>query len=175
MPFFCVRETVLERSLCVTQTLDPGGKAWGRHVQQDVGTIHPVDRRDHGVKALGGPSLTTEMLLDTCMQKFYGPAHPVPHDPLACRGPQSIAGTIRAATIRSVAPCSTHQRDLAHRAPGACGVSDATVQSLAFLPMHRQTHGVPREPAMTTEKRVDVAPLLRVRSGQSERFRWDTA
>src|SRR5229473_6796810 len=159
MPFFFVRETLLERSLFVTHTLDPGGKAWGRHVQQDVGTIHPVDMRDHGVKAMGGHILKTEILLDTFMKKFYGPAHPVPHDNLACRGPQIIAGKILAATIRSVAQFGTHQLDLAHIAQIARGVSDAKVHSLAFVPIRCQTNGVPFEPAMTTEKRGNGAPL----------------
>ena len=42
-------------------------------------------------------------------------------------------------------------------------MSDAKVHSFACIPMRRQTNGVPLEPAMTTEKRVDVAPLLRLR------------
>src|SRR5881397_2973415 len=41
--------------------------------------------------------------------------------------------------------------------------------------MRRQTYGVPLEPAMTAEKRVNVAPLLRGGGGQSERFRFDAA
>ena len=41
--------------------------------------------------------------------------------------------------------------------------------------MRRQTNGVPLEPAMTAEKRVNVAPLLRGEGGQSQRFRFDTA
>src|SRR6266705_1575930 len=102
---------------------------------------------DHGVKAMGGNLLKTEVLLDTFMKKFYGPAHPVPCYNLACGGPEIIAGKILAATIHS----------------------------LAFVPTRRQTNGAPLEPAMTTEKRVDVAPLPRLRGGQSERFRFDTA
>jgi hypothetical protein len=89
---------LLELSLFVTNTLDPGGEAWRRHVQQDVGTIHPVDMRDHGVKSMGGHILKPEMLLDLFMKKFHGPAQPVSHDNLACRGPQIIAGKILAAT-----------------------------------------------------------------------------
>jgi hypothetical protein len=54
-------------------------------------------------------------------------------------------------------------------------VSDAHIHSLTFVPTRRQTNGVPLEPAMTTEKRVDVAPLLRLRGAQSARFRFDTA
>jgi len=88
-------------------------------VQQDVRTIHPVDMRDHGVKAMGGHLLKTEMLLDTFVKQFHGPAEPVPHDNLACRGPQIIAGKILAATIRSVAQFRTHQLDLAYIAQGA--------------------------------------------------------
>ena len=41
--------------------------------------------------------------------------------------------------------------------------------------MRRQTYGVPLEPAMTAEKRVNVAPLLRGEGGQSQRFRFDAA
>src|SRR5882672_1419021 len=56
----------------------PRGETGRCHVQQDVGTIHPVDMGDHGVKAMGGHLLKTEMLLDTFMKKFYSPAHPIP-------------------------------------------------------------------------------------------------
>src|SRR5262249_35211383 len=130
---------------------------------------------DHGVKAMGGHLLKTEMLFDTFMKQFYGPAHPVPGHNLACGSSQIIAGKILAATILSVTPFGTHQLDLAHMAQVARGVSDAKVHSLAFVPMRRQTHGVPLEPAMMTEKRVDVAPLSRLRGGEIERFRFDAA
>src|SRR5438552_18335588 len=99
--------------------------------------------RDHGVKAMGGHLLKTEVLLDTFMKKFYGPAHPVPCDNLACGGPEIIAGKILAATIRSVAQFRTHQLDLAHIAQGAWGVSDANIHSLAFVPTRWQTDGPP--------------------------------
>src|SRR6266536_5375898 len=144
-------------------------------MKQDVRTIHPVDMRDHGIKSMGGHILKTEILLDALMKKFYGPAEPVPHDNLPCRGPQIIAGKILAATIRSVALFGTHQLDLAYIAQIARGVSDAKVHSLAFVPMRRQTNGVPLEPAMTAEKRVNVAPRLRFGGGQIERFRFDAA
>jgi len=175
MPFFFVRKTLLELSLFVTKTLDPGGETWRRHVKQDIGTIHPVDMSDHGVKSMGGHIFKTEILLDTFMKQFHGPAQPVSHDNLACRGPQIIAGKILAATIRSVAQFGTHQLDLAHVAQRARGVSDANVHSLALVPIRRQTNGVPLEPAMTAEKRVNVAPLLRGEGGQSERVRFDAA
>ena len=93
--------------------------------------------RDHGVKSMGGHILKTEMLLDTFMKKFYCPAQPVPHNNLACRGPQIIAGKIFAATIRSVAQFGTHQLDLPHVAQRARGVSDANVHSFAFVPIRR--------------------------------------
>jgi hypothetical protein len=130
---------------------------------------------DHGVKAMSGHLLQTAMLLDTLMKKFYGPAPPVPYNNLACRGPQIIAGKRLAATLRSVPPCGTHQLALPHVAQRARGVADANVRSLAFVPMRRETHGVPLEPAMTAEKRVDVTPLLRVRGSQSERLGLDAA
>src|SRR2546422_6702965 len=126
--------------------------------------------RHHGIKAMGGHLLKTERLLDTFMKKFHGPTHPVPGHNLACGGPQIIAGKIRAATIRSVTPFGTHQLDLAHRAQGARGVSDAKVHALAFVATRRQTNGVPLEPAMTTEKRVDVAPLSRCAGGEIKRL-----
>src|SRR6266571_9355738 len=131
--------------------------------------------RDHGVKAMGGHLLKTEILLNALMKKFYGPAEPVPRHNLAYRGPQIIAGKILAATIRSVALFGTHQLDLAYRAQVARGVSDAKVHSLAFVPTRLQTNGVPLEPAMMTEKCVNVAPLLRFGSAQSERLRFNTA
>src|SRR2546426_1906841 len=126
--------------------------------------------RDHGVKSMGGHLLKTEILLNALMKKFYCPAEPVPRHNLACRGPQIIAGKILAATIRSVALFGTHQLDLAYIAQVARGVSDAKVHSLAFVPTRRQTNGIPLEPAMTTKKRVNVAPLLRFGGAQSERY-----
>src|SRR5215467_6937750 len=131
--------------------------------------------RYHGLKAMGGHLLKPEMLLDTFMKQFHRPTHPVPGHNLACGGPQIIAGKILAATIRSVTPFGTHQLDLTYIAQVARGMSDAKVHSLAFVPTRRQTNGVPLEPAMTTEKCVDVAPLSRCGGGQSERFRFDTA
>jgi hypothetical protein len=41
--------------------------------------------------------------------------------------------------------------------------------------MRRSTNGVPLEPAMTAEKRVDVPPLLSVRGSQRERLGCDAA
>src|SRR5215831_9433433 len=130
---------------------------------------------DHGVKAMGGHLLKTEMLFDTFMKQFYGPAHPVPGHNLACGSPQIIAGKILAATIRSVTPFGTHQLYFAHMAQVGRGVSDAKGHSLAFVATRRQTNGVPLEPAMTTEKRVDVAPLSRLRSGERTCCRFDAA
>src|SRR5436309_10654338 len=124
---------------------------------------------DHRIKSMGGHILKTEILLDALMKKFDGPAEPVPHDNLTCRGPQIIAGKILAATIRSIAQFGTHQLDLAHVAQRARGVSDANVHSLTFVPMRRQTNGVPLEPAMTAEKRVNGAPLLRGEGRQRAR------
>jgi hypothetical protein len=103
-PFFLVRTTLVERSLCVAETLGPGGETWRGHVPQDVGTLHPVDMGAHGVKALGGPLLKTEILLDTCMHKFYSPAPPIPCHALACGRPQSMAGKRRAATSHNNGP-----------------------------------------------------------------------
>src|SRR5499433_4487371 len=142
---------------------------------QNVGTIHPVDMRQHGIKAMGGHLLKPEMLLDTFMKQFHRPTHPVPGHNLACGGPQIIAGKILAATIRSVTLFGTHQLDLTYIAQVARGVSDANVHSLAFVPTRRQTNGVPLEPAMMTEKHVDVAPLSRLRGGEIERVRFDAA
>ena len=67
LPFFFGRQTLLERSLLVTDVLAPQREAWWRHVQQDVGTIHPVDMRHHGVKAMRRYLLKTEILFDTLM------------------------------------------------------------------------------------------------------------
>src|SRR2546425_11239782 len=102
-------------------------------MKQDVRTIHPVDMRDHGIKSMGGHILKTEMLLDALMKKLSGPAEPVPHDNLPCRGPQTIAGKILAATIRSVAQFGTHQLDLAYEPQIARGVSHAQGHSLAYV------------------------------------------
>src|SRR5919199_3757838 len=175
LPFFCVRKSLLERSLLVADALSSRGETWRCHVQQNVGTIHPVDMRPHGLKAMGGHLLKPEMLLDTFMKQFHRPTHPVSGHNLACGGPQIIAGKVLAATIRSVTLFGTHQLDLAHMAQVARGVSDAKVHALAFVATRRQTNGVPLEPAMMTEKRVDVAPLSRCGGGEIERFRFDTA
>ena len=116
LPFFFVRKTLLERSLLVTDALGSRGETWRCHVQQNVGTIHPVDMRHHGLKAMGGDILKAQVLLDRFMKKLHGPTHPIPGHNLACGGPQIIAGKILAATIRSVTLFGTHQLDLAHRA-----------------------------------------------------------
>src|SRR5919204_5455466 len=131
--------------------------------------------RQHGIKAMGGDVLKAQVLLDTFMKHLHRPTHPVPGHNLACGGPQIIAGKVLAATIRSVTSFGTHQLDLAHMAQVARGVSDAKVYARAFVATRRQTNGVPLEPAMMTEKRVDVAPLSRLRGGERERFRFDTA
>src|SRR5215831_12021789 len=131
--------------------------------------------RHHGVKAMRCHVLKTKMLLDTFMKQFHRPPHPIPGHNLACGGPQIIAGKVLAATIRSITPFRTHQLDLTYRAQVARGVSDAKVHSLAFVATRRQTNGVPLEPAMTTEKCVDVAPLSRWGGREIERFRFDTA
>src|SRR5207302_9373525 len=131
--------------------------------------------RQQGIKAMDGHLLKPKMLLDTFMKQFHRPTHPVPGDNLACGGPQIIAGKVLTATIRSVTLFGTHQLDLAHMAQVARGVSDAKVHSLAFVATRRQTNGVPLEPAMTTKKRVNMAPLLRGGGAQSECFRFDTA
>jgi hypothetical protein len=144
-------------------------------VQQDVGTIPPVDMRPHGVKAMGGPLLKTERVLDTCRKKLHGPTHPGPGHKLACGGPQIIAGKLLAATIRAVTLFGTPPLDLAPRAQGARGGSDAKGHALAFVAIRRQTHGVPREPAMTAEQCVDVAPRSRWGGGERARFRFDAA
>src|SRR5919204_2929392 len=175
LPFFFVRKTLLERSLLVTDALALRREARWRQVKQDVCTIHPVDMRHHGVKAMRRHVLKTKMLFDTFMKQFHIPPHPIPGDNLACSSPQIIAGKVLAATIRSVTPFRTHQLDLAHIAQVARGVSDAKVHSLAFVPTRRQTNGVPLEPAMTAEKRVHVQPMLRFGAAQRERGRCDTA
>src|SRR5438552_18911627 len=109
--------------------------------------------RDHSIKSMGGHLLKAEILLDVLLEKFAGPAQPVPPDNPTCRGPQIIAGKIRAATSRSIAPFGTPQLGLAHVAQRARGVSDANVHSLRFVPLRHQTHGVPLAPAMATENR----------------------
>src|SRR5215467_14313297 len=124
---------------------------------------------------MGGDLLKAQVLLDRFMKKLHGPTHPIPGHNLACGGPQIIAGKILAATLRSVTLFGTHQLDLAHVAQIARGVSDAKVHSLTFVATRRQTNGVPLEPAMTTEKCVDVAPLSRWGGREIERFRFDTA
>src|SRR5215470_10158013 len=126
----------------------------------------------HGIKRMRRHILPPKMLFDAFMPKLHCPPQAVSHDNLAWGGPEIIAGKILAATIRSVAPFGTHQLDLAHMAQVARGVSDAKVYALAFIATRRQTNGVPLEPAMTTEKRVNMAPLLRCGGRQVERFRF---
>ena len=47
------------------------------------------------------------------LKQLHAPPQTIPGDNLAWRGPQIIAGKIRAATIRSVAQFRTHQLNLA--------------------------------------------------------------
>jgi hypothetical protein len=82
-----------------------------------------------------------------------------------------MAGKGLAATSRSVTSCRTHPLAFAYGAQRTRGVSDAKLHARAFVPTRRQTHGVPLAPAMTTEKRVNVAPLLRCGGREIERFR----
>jgi len=54
----------------------------------------------------------------------------------------------------------------------ARGVSDAKVHSRALF-RSSGANGVPLEPAMTTEKRVHVQPMLRCGAAQRERGRFE--
>jgi hypothetical protein len=60
LPFFFVRKALLECSLFVADTLGSRGETWGGQVQQDVGTIHPVDMRHHGIEAMSGDLKTSK-------------------------------------------------------------------------------------------------------------------
>src|SRR5262249_16297463 len=133
---FFGRQTLLERSLLLTDALAPRREARWRHVQQDIGTIHPVDMRQHGVKAMGGHVLKPEMLLDTFMKQFHRPAHPVPRHNLACGGPQIIAGQILAATVRSVTLFGTHQLDLPYITNGVSRLQTNKYNSTCWPSCH---------------------------------------
>src|SRR6266478_1336681 len=87
LPFFSGRKTLLERSLLLTDALGSRGEPWRCHVQQNVGTIHPVDMRHHRVKAVRRHILKTDILLDTLMKHLHAPPQTIPGDNLAWRGP----------------------------------------------------------------------------------------
>jgi hypothetical protein len=120
---------------------------------------------------MGGHLLTPEMVLDTFLQQVHRPPPPLPGHPLACGGPQSMAGKGRAATLRSVAQCGTPPGALAHMAQVARGGADAHGHARAFVAPRRPTHGLPRAPAMTTAKPGDMAPLSRGRGRELARCR----
>ena len=65
-----MRKALLDLSLFVAEALGFQRETRGRHMQQNVGTIHPVDMGHHGVKAPGGNILKAEMLLDIFMKKL---------------------------------------------------------------------------------------------------------
>src|SRR5712692_5473018 len=61
---------LLELTLFVAKTLDARRHPRWRHVEQNVGAIHPVDMRHHRVKSTGGDILEAQVLLDRSMKKL---------------------------------------------------------------------------------------------------------
>jgi len=100
-PFFFVLKACLEFSLSFAEALDRWRDSRGCHMQQNVGTIHPVDMGHHGVKSTRGHLLKTQVLLDSFVKKLHCPAQTIPQYDLTCRGLHIIAGEVLAATIRS--------------------------------------------------------------------------
>jgi len=63
-------------------------------MEQDVGTIHPIDMGLHGVKAACGDILKAQMHLDIFMKKLHCPAQTIREDDLTCRGFAIITGQV---------------------------------------------------------------------------------
>lgn len=72
-PFFFAFQVLLELTLFVAETLGFLRHPRRRHMQQDVGAVHPVNVGLHRVKTLRGHILKTEMLLDIFMKKLNIP------------------------------------------------------------------------------------------------------
>lgn len=70
-------------TLFVAEALDFLRHPRWRHMQQDVGAIYPMDVGLHGVKAMRGDVLKTEILLDIFMKKLHRPAKAISQHDLA--------------------------------------------------------------------------------------------
>jgi hypothetical protein len=100
-PFFFVPEVLLDFALFLPDALALWREPRGRHVEQDVGAIPPVDGGLHGVKAARGNILKAPRHLDIFMKPCDCPTQAISEDDLACRGFAIITGEGLAATLRS--------------------------------------------------------------------------
>src|ERR1043166_3251239 len=87
-----VGKELLELPLFVVKTLGARRHPRGRHGEQNVGAIHPVDMRHHRGKSTGGDILEAQVLLDCFMKHLDRPAEPISKNDLACCYSQVIAG-----------------------------------------------------------------------------------
>jgi hypothetical protein len=114
----------LEFSLFVTDALDLWRNPRGRPLKQQIGTIHPVDMRYHGVKSTRGNLLKTQVLLDIFMKKLYCPAQTIPEHDLTCCRFDIITGEILAATVRLFTACwATYALRLTQNGAKWCGLT----------------------------------------------------
>src|SRR4029434_5073815 len=89
-----VFEELLELTLFVAKTLGARRHPRWRHVEQNVGTIHPVDMGHHRVKCTRGDILKAQVLLDRFMKQLNRPTEPISENDLACRYSHVSAGDI---------------------------------------------------------------------------------
>src|SRR4029453_5075811 len=72
-----VFEELLELTLFVAKALGARRHPRWRHVEQNVGTIHPVDMRHHRVKSTRGDILKAQVLIDGFMKQLNCPGDPI--------------------------------------------------------------------------------------------------
>jgi len=87
--------------LFFAKALDVRRHSRRRHVEQEIGAIHPVDVGLHGLKGGRRDLLTAQMPLAIFVKKFDRPTQTIPSHHLACRGFHLMTGKVRATTIRA--------------------------------------------------------------------------
>ena len=65
-------------TLFFANALDVRRHSRRRHVEQDIGAIHPVDMGLHGIKGARRDILKAQMHLDIFMKKLHCPAQTIP-------------------------------------------------------------------------------------------------
>jgi hypothetical protein len=71
--FFFGFKEALELTLFATEAFDLCGDTRWRHVQQNIGTVDPMDMGHHRVESTGRHVFKTQVLLDIFMKQFNVP------------------------------------------------------------------------------------------------------
>jgi len=135
----------------------------GRGMEQDVGTVYPVDMGLYRLEPPSGYVLKPKVHFHLLMKDLNPPSHAVPHHDLPKCCFKIIAGQVFSSTIRSFLTFRTNQLDLPHRAEIAHELSGAKINSLPFRTIRSNTNSLPLEPAMIPEKISHLDPTLRLR------------